>query len=296
MILMENVGGIAVGHKNGRGSYAEKIQRGLDKLGYETVSGIHRASDFGVPQERPRFVMVGVDRNRFEGMSSEALVKAVSVTIERSRTRLLKAKKLDPSKAVSAKAALSDLEINRKTLENCPDAPGRLQLSYKEPRQLTPYQQCLRNGAPRQMDSMRLAKHSVEVRKKFSELIKECKVNNRRGVTLNSEERKTLRTKKRNVVVLDPKKPSHTLTTLPDDLLHYNEPRILTVREYARLQSFPDWFVFRGKYTTGGEMRKKECPRYTQVGNAVAPFVAEVLGIALKSLRNKEGAVPRKSR
>ena len=59
---------------------------------------------------------------------------------------------------------------------------------------------------------------------------------------------------------------------------------MLTVRESARIQSFPDWFEFRGKYTTGGHRRTQECPRYTQVANAVPPFVAEALGCTLKEL------------
>jgi DNA (cytosine-5)-methyltransferase 1 len=92
--------------------------------------------------------------------------------------------------------------------------------------------------------------------------------------------------KKHSFVILHPRQPSHTLTTLPDDILHYSENRILTVREFARLQSFPDWFAFQGNYTTGGKRRTHECPRYTQVGNAVAPFLAEVLGMALAELKN----------
>ena len=72
-----------------------------------------------------------------------------------------------------------------------------------------------------------------------------------------------------------------TITTLPDDVLHYCEPRILTVRECARIQSFPDWFRFEGKYTTGGKERVKECPRYTQVGNAVPPLLAKAIGVAV---------------
>jgi DNA (cytosine-5)-methyltransferase 1 len=59
------------------------------------------------------------------------------------------------------------------------------------------------------------------------------------------------------------------------------------VREYARLQSFPDWFEFKGKYTTGGDRRVRECPRYTQVGNAVPPFLAECLGNLLKRLSRR---------
>ena len=50
-----------------------------------------------------------------------------------------------------------------------------------------------------------------------------------------------------------------TITSLPDDLLHYSEPRTLTVRENARLQSFPDWFRFRGNYTTGGTAAATKC-------------------------------------
>jgi DNA (cytosine-5)-methyltransferase 1 len=66
--------------------------------------------------------------------------------------------------------------------------------------------------------------------------------------------------------------------------LHYGQPRILTVRESARLQSFPDWFRFRGKFTTGGHMRTKECPRYTQVGNAVPPLLGRAIGQAVMAV------------
>lgn len=93
--------------------------------------------------------------------------------------------------------------------------------------------------------------------------------------------------KKHCVVPLDADRPSHTLTTLPDDFLHYSEPRILTVREYARLQSFPDWYEFRGKYATGGDQRLSECPRYTQAGNAVPPFLAEFVGLLLMDLNRQ---------
>ena len=75
--------------------------------------------------------------------------------------------------------------------------------------------------------------------------------------------------------------PAPTITTLPDDILHYAEPRILTVRESARIQSFPDWYHFQGKFTTGGVRRKQECPRYTQVGNAVPPLLGRAIGLAI---------------
>lgn len=74
--------------------------------------------------------------------------------------------------------------------------------------------------------------------------------------------------------------------TIPDDLCHYseNELRTLTVREMARFQSFPDWFEFRSKVTTGGSQRSFEVPQYTQVGNAVPPILAYELGHAIKNI------------
>ncbi len=86
---------------------------------------------------------------------------------------------------------------------------------------------------------------------------------------------------RRGVTVLDANSQAPTITSIPDELVHYCEPRILTVREHARIQGFPDWYEFKGKYTSGGERRKQEVPRYTQVGNAVPPLFAEQIGLAL---------------
>ncbi|QNP47047.1 DNA cytosine methyltransferase [Sphingomonas sediminicola] len=78
-----------------------------------------------------------------------------------------------------------------------------------------------------------------------------------------------------------------TATSLPDDYVHYAQPRSLTVREWARLQTFPDWYRFEGKRTTGGLRRAgnpregnfdREVPKYTQIGNAVPVRLAERVG------------------
>jgi len=86
------------------------------------------------------------------------------------------------------------------------------------------------------------------------------------------------RTKKHCQIVLDAESPAKTVTTLPDDLIHYEEPRVLSVRELARLQSFPDSFIFKGRPTTGGSRRRIESPQYSQVGNAVPPIMAHEVG------------------
>ncbi|AJF62205.1 MAG: Cytosine-specific methyltransferase [archaeon GW2011_AR20] len=90
------------------------------------------------------------------------------------------------------------------------------------------------------------------------------------------------KTKKRTLLRIEESKPINTITTIPDDYIHYSLNRTLTVRECARLQSFPDSYVFLGSRTTGGKRRVFECPQYTQVGNAVPPILAKVVGEWIK--------------
>ena len=87
-------------------------------------------------------------------------------------------------------------------------------------------------------------------------------------------------------------KPSMTVTSLPDDYVHYARPRTFSVREWARIQTLPDNHLFAGKRTTGGSRRAgipsegiwdREVPKYTQIGNAVPPFLAEAIGRKIKA-------------
>jgi len=87
-----------------------------------------------------------------------------------------------------------------------------------------------------------------------------------------------LQTRKHSQKALAWDEPARTVVTLPDDYVHPSEPRIFTVREMARFQGFPDDFVFRGKETTGSLRRRFEVPQYSQVGNAVSPFLAFAVG------------------
>lgn len=93
-------------------------------------------------------------------------------------------------------------------------------------------------------------------------------------------------TKKRTQKALVASSPAPAALSVPDDACHYDESelRVLTVREMARIQSFPDSFVFRSKVTTGGQMRKFEVPQYTQVGNAVPPLLGLKLGQCLSKI------------
>ncbi|RZJ87746.1 MAG: DNA (cytosine-5-)-methyltransferase, partial [Chryseobacterium sp.] len=97
---------------------------------------------------------------------------------------------------------------------------------------------------------------------------------------------KSIPTKKHSQRALLEFEPAPAQLTIPDDICHYHMEnlRTMTVREMARFQSFPDWFEFRSKVTTGGESRKFEVPQYTQVGNAVPPLLAKSLGETITKL------------
>jgi DNA (cytosine-5)-methyltransferase 1 len=299
-LLLENVKGISIEFgKTERGTrkirkkgrphkpFSEHIREKLEEIGYTVYPDLVKAVDFGVPQYRPRYLMIGMDRK----IVGDLKLPDPFLLLRKIREDFLVSKGLNPKKNVTVKQAISDLETSGKKLMDCVDSKGFKQIGYGSPR--TAFQKLMHgtmNGAA--PNSLRLARHEVRTVKKFKLIQKTC----RHGVQLSIADRKRLGLNKHCLVPLNKDAPSHTLTTLPDDLLHYSEPRILTVREYARLQSFPDWFELRGKYTTGGKLRKKECPRYTQVGNAVPPLLAEAIGHVLMELLRKTEYAQRMSK
>ena len=67
-------------------------------------------------------------------------------------------------------------------------------------------------------------------------------------------------------------RPSKTIDTGHRHHFHYKYNRVPTVRESARLQSFPDNFIFSGSKTS----------QYRQVGNAVPPLLAEKIAMTIR--------------
>ena len=97
---------------------------------------------------------------------------------------------------------------------------------------------------------------------------------------------RALKSKKQTQRALKANKPAPATLSIPDDACHYHNSlqRTLTVREMARIQSFPDWYQIKSKVTTGGDQRKFEVPQYTQIGNAVPPILGVALGQVCKNL------------
>jgi DNA (cytosine-5)-methyltransferase 1 len=285
VILVENVSGMNMPFpesKHGK-TYAAQLKEAL-QANYFVEQDIVQSSKFGVPQIRPRFITVGFNKRiNFQGDFFEQLNK--------NRIDFLTSKGLPIDRPVTVDEAIGDIRrCGRTRLCKDPFSPkGKFrEIVYDESKMRSSYQRLQREGCEEkyQPDSLRLINHLQSTVARF-EMIRKF---SRKGVTVGKAERKkieselNIKIKKQAFTFLDGNKPAHTITTLPDDLIHYQEPRVHTVREYARFQSFPDWFEFKGKFTTGGKVRKIETPRYTQVGNAVPPLLAEALGRTLKQI------------
>jgi DNA (cytosine-5)-methyltransferase 1 len=277
-LLFENVKGFTAAFKNSdRLPHAAVIKEKLESLswgGYEVSCRLVNASIFGVPQPRARFILLAIRQDaQAEFRNSVAFDPFENLEISAENFR--KVRKLYQSE-ITASEAISDLEVGNSRLIDCMDTPGFKQIDYVQPDQPTAFQALMRRGCKQSTkpNSLRLPKHKPATIERFQDVLGTCE----KGKSLSAQHRARYVTKKQCFTPLHPDQLSKTITTLPDDLLHYSEPRILTVRENARLQSFPDWFAFQGKYTTGGARRREECPRYTQVGNAVPPLMAEALG------------------
>ena len=270
MILFENVKGFtfAFNKKTNRDAipYSEVVINELKELGYNVKPYIIDFSKYGVPQRRKRFILVGIMGGNAENF--EAL-------LEELKTDYLNNKGIESF--VSLQDAISDLFQQNGEVPT-PDRKGFNSGIYGDIN--SNYQRMMRIDIDSKNipDSHSFAHHNSFTQKVFANLIA-CYPT--KGKRITNKEREQWNIKNRGLTLLNKDDVSPTLTSHPDDYIHYAEPRILTVREYARIQSFPDWYQFKMKYTTGGDMRKKEVPRYTQIGNAIPPLFAELAGRVL---------------
>lgn len=271
--VMENVPGLV---KMYGGKMVDRIFESvaaMESARYR-VSGPLRlnAADYGVPQVRERVVFIGC--------------RADMPLIETIPGILTQHEYVTVGEAIEDLGFLRPWESADSYRE---DSPARTQYQ-KESRRGRLFAKLGIERSDARLYNHEAANHTPEVIARFSVLEK--------GKGLESIPsrlwEKHLSTAKKWCVRLDDNKPSYTVVTLPDDLIHPSQPRILTVRELARLQSFDDTFVFRGPRATGGggvgnKKRVIEVPQYSQVGNAVPPLmaraIAEVLLDALSSDR-----------
>lgn len=286
ILLIENVRGFTLPFKkHGNGDdkdvpYSTKVIERLEKIGYKVFSELIDLSLYGVPQARKRFIIIAIygDDTAYKKLKGKTPFDILAA----NRQHFLSTKGLPINRPVTVKEAIGDLEVSGKELIESTDfnLKGYKQIVYIQQDCESTFVILMRKGTKNSPDSLRLPNHKADTIQQFQKIITTCV----QGKTLNKDDRERLGIKKHALTPLHGGSPSATITTLPDDMVHYSEPRVLTVRENARIQTFPDWFQFTGKYTTGGKERKNECPRYTQVGNAVPPLFSEAIGQVLKDL------------
>lgn len=274
-ILFENVYGFTASFNGKQGAikkYSNYVIEKLQHMGYKTEYSIIDASKYGIPQKRRRFILIAMKKNN---------PNDVFVLLEDNKERFCKQQGINVH--TSVRDAISDLELCHGTRIS-PDSKNFSAGLYGDIQSRYQYLMRAQNKNKEKMtvDSHRFVNHSERIIQLHCELLAKAE----RGKKIFAKDGIFPELKRRGVTVLNPETQAPTITSIPDELVHYSEPRILTVREHARLQSFPDWYEFKGKYTSGGKRRKQEVPRYTQVGNAVPPLLAEQLGIALMEVLN----------
>jgi DNA (cytosine-5)-methyltransferase 1 len=275
--VMENVLGILsakfIDYSGIKKHYANEkvitvLKSEFAEIGYPNVEiKLLDASDFGVPQKRQRVIFLGTRHDVAKKLIHPAPHVKTKITAKDAIQDL-------------ANIALSSKAIKYENITN------------------TAYQETSRNGRTKNANGITIAttvlcnhetsKHSELVIERFTQLKAGENIKNMLS-RLSDNQVNRLKTKKQNCRKISPNDPSPTVLTLPDDLVHYEKNRILTVREMARLQSFDDSFEFLGKRTTGGDRRKLETPQYTLVGNAVPPLLAKAIADEImKNLKSVE--------
>lgn len=277
--LIENVEGITRPFRSrprdgATTSVADDVVLAFDELGYDAAFGIANASQYGVPQTRRRAVIIGV-RKDLEIAPTDFFRR-----LEKIQEEHLLAHKLPLDRPVTASEAIGDLH-NPDGRVPSPDSPKFESSTYRKA--TSTFAKSLRRGirSGRVPDSHRYTLHGDRI----LDLYHRAHETQPKG-RLSKEFLLSMGTKKDKKVLIDPDAPVSTITTHPDEFIHYAEPRNITVREMARLQSFPDDFEFKGRYTINGPRRKFDVPRCSQVGNAVPPLFAEAIGRALKAMLN----------
>lgn len=266
-LFFENVQGFTVDFKGEDilKNYSNILLDELKNLGYKVECQIITMSEFGVPQNRKRFILFA---------SKDELKQSFFDTLTHNRDAFLKERRLKLPITVSQ--AIDDLKYEHGVVDS-QDTKNFKNGTYGKAN--SSYQRLMKKNLVKKAipDSHRFAKHRKETVELFERLMQASDKVLRITPKMNLVEG----LKKRGVTPLKEKSVCNTITSIPDDYIHYAEPRIMTVREHARIQSFPDEYEFKGPYTTGGERRKIDVPRYTQVANAVPPLFAEQVGLAI---------------
>jgi DNA (cytosine-5)-methyltransferase 1 len=277
--VIENVPGLAT---LAGGVLLQEIGHAFDALGYDVECAELLAAQYGVPQMRWRMFFVAWRRDQGVGRCGFPLPTHGKLAIgDLVPNRTVRSDQLEGF--VSIREAIGDLPPIRSG-EECVRYEGRPG---------SPYQAAMRDGcetelynhyaaklAPQNIERIRSLKPGQDWRDLPAELLP---MGMRRA--LRKDHTRRFRRMRwdgvaRSIITRfrDPKSGEYT---------HPFQDRTISIREAARIQSFPDWFIFEGTLSD----------QYDQVGNAVPPLLAKAVGVQiLRALNGERNARSVKSR
>ncbi|MRH41579.1 DNA (cytosine-5-)-methyltransferase [Aquibacillus halophilus] len=239
--VMENVRGILT---KDNGHVREAMLEIMSELGYKVDVKVLTASDYGVPQKRMRAFFVGINEKIGDTFDFDTLQKKAKVTVENAISDIYKLEKITKNSTVEDKFNLDQETIGMyQSLmrKNSSDILHNHNIKY--PNDIVQVRMAFvpeggnwRDVPEHLWDNVRTNRHSSAYRR------------------------------------LDSQDVSITIDTGHMNYFHPKYDRVPTVRESARIQSFPDDFIF-----TGGQGAQ-----FRQVGNAVPPLLSKAIASALK--------------
>lgn len=239
-VVLENVPGMLTLYD---GAGKKRIFEDFEELGYKMHVKVLYAPDYGIPQIRKRAIFVGIRDHNYEFEFPKPI--------------------FEPDEYITCEDAISDLPaldgIYGEEIQNYPcDAK-------------TNYQREMRKKSDEIYNHIGTI-HSEKTIKMIS-MVPEGK-----NYKALPEKYRNLYKYHEALTRYHSKKPSLTINTGHRSHFHYKYNRIPTVRESARLQSFPDDFIFYGN----------KSQQYKQVGNAVPPKLGYVIAKEIKKYLDYE--------
>ena len=272
LLVMENVPYLLRAKTASGDSVVEIVVSDLRELGYDVHHRVLNATDFGIPQMRQRLFIVGSKKPL-----DSPFPKPTHYWLKNAEAQYELPLGLEP--CPNLWDAISDMpEIEARE--------GAEEMNYDKPAE-TSYQIVLREGSTK-LFNHKAMRHSKRLVERFasmklgdtqSDVPEEHRPRRRSG---NGEI--SGKVYDQNNRRMHPDRPCHTVpASFYANFVHPFKHRNFTPREGARIQSFPDWFVFKGKPTVvshkllerENRLHEKFLCQYNQIGNAVPPLLAK---------------------
>lgn len=257
--VMENVLGLLSMKTREHRAVAEIISEEFSKTGYRLMHIVLNAADFGVPQSRQRVFFIGL---RSDLPFNVFLLNPLNGNAAK--------------RPVSLWDAISDLPAL-----NAGDG-GEVQ--HYQTAAKNAYQKKMR-AASKAVQNHVAMRHTARIVERFKQITYGQSV---KDVPYEHSQRKrgdaaqvSGKVFSQNNMRPYPDRPCPTVAaSFQSNFIHPYLHRNFTAREGARIQSFPDHYIFKGKRTTMSW--EKHLSQYQQIGNAVPPLLAEAIATTIK--------------